>query len=546
MKKNTKTTLKVLSGIALAGTVAVLTDSNADAKTYKPEVRYQDGKYFVKTSDPATKGKLMAFSVKKPNSDEFLRISDEVNYNNQEVVIKKGFDEQFEGEISDNTLVAIQDQEKRPNGSEDAIDNPTELAKYKQEEKAFFAEAKAGGVTFKDAIKKEEKPKEEAKLATTSTKAKRFIDSLTGEVTPDGKLVYTIKSKEPLSGDVALRIYNDRNGKTDNHLHFNKTDDNTYVGEYSISNLQKGVYKPYELSFTDSNNKSQILYSLDLISYENKSKVAVGEAMEEPINSPQLQGKKIGVFANYKKVKRGTVVKYTLKIANDKLKDNDYLLLHKEGQFDHVNASGNHLYDINGNRIVYIETARLDPGIYNVFGFEGNSDYKLEDIYNEDGWFEVGNEDVRREGPAVSDTVPTTKPDETPKPTPEPQPEKPSETPKPTPEPQPKKDETPKPGKEETLKPSETPKPSETLKPGKGEMPKSEKDSNWNPFAQGQKAKEGSTEVKFEAGEVAAKPVSNRKEGKALPNTGLQTTSYGFLAAIVGLFGAVALRRKNK
>ena len=71
-------------------------------------------------------------------------------------------------------------------------------------------------------------------------------------------------------------------------------------------------------------------------------------------------------------------------------------------------------------------------------------------------------------------------------------------------------------------------------------------DSNWNPFSQGQKAKEGSTEVKSETGEVATKPVSNRKEGKALPNTGLQTTSYGFLAAIVGLFGAVALRRKNR
>ena len=71
-------------------------------------------------------------------------------------------------------------------------------------------------------------------------------------------------------------------------------------------------------------------------------------------------------------------------------------------------------------------------------------------------------------------------------------------------------------------------------------------DSNWNPFAQGQKAKEGSSEVKSEGGESAVKSVSNRKEGKALPNTGLQTTSYGFLAAIVGLFGAVALRRKNR
>ena len=71
-------------------------------------------------------------------------------------------------------------------------------------------------------------------------------------------------------------------------------------------------------------------------------------------------------------------------------------------------------------------------------------------------------------------------------------------------------------------------------------------DSNWNPFAQGQKAKEGSTEAKSEGGEATEKPVSNRKEDKALPNTGLQTTSYGFLAAIVGLFGAVALRRKNR
>lgn len=70
--------------------------------------------------------------------------------------------------------------------------------------------------------------------------------------------------------------------------------------------------------------------------------------------------------------------------------------------------------------------------------------------------------------------------------------------------------------------------------------------SNWNPFAQGQKAKEGSTQAKSEGGEATAKPVSNRKEGRALPNTGLQTTSYGFLAAIVGLFGAVALRRKNR
>ena len=61
-------------------------------------------------------------------------------------------------------------------------------------------------------------------------------------------------------------------------------------------------------------------------------------------------------------------------------------------------------------------------------------------------------------------------------------------------------------------------------------------DSNWNPFAQGAKSGEGTTEVKS---------ASNRKEGKVLPNTGLQTTSYALLVSILGLFGAVALRRKN-
>ena len=536
MKKNTKTTLKVLSGIALAGTVAVLTDGNADAKTYKPEVRYQDGKYFVKTSDPATKGKLMAFSVKKPNSDEFLRISDEVNYNNQEVVIKKGFDEQFEGEITDNTVVAIQDEEKRPNGSEDAIDNPEELAKYKQEEKAFFAEAKAGGVTFKDAMKKEEKLKEETKTAVTSTLAERFIDSLKGEVTPEGKVVYTFKSKEPLSYNdhirTSLSLFNDKTGDATTHIQFHTEDGINFTGTYDVKNLEEGVWKPYNLSFTDSNGMPQDIKRQDLISYDKKAQVFIGLKNEEPIGSPQLQGKKVGVFANYKKVKKGTVVKYTIRTNDKDLRDDNILLVRNgDTYFDH-NASRFTLeYDSKGNRVIYVRTENLEPGIYNVIKIDGKDITKLEDIYNGDGWFEVGNEDIRREGPAVSDTVPTTKPDETPKPTPEPQPGK-DETPKPTPEPKPGKDEKPKPGKEET------PKPSETSKPGR--------DSNWNPFAQGQKAKEGSTEVKSEAGEVATKPVSNRKEGKALPNTGLQTTSYGFLAAIVGLFGAVALRRKNK
>ena len=153
MKKQTKNTLKVLSTLALASTVTLAAGGgHAEAKTYKPEVRYDNGKYFVKTSDPSAKGKLIAFSVKKPNSDEFLRITDEVKYNNTEVAINKGYDEAYEGEIGDNTLVAIQDEEKRPSGSEDTIDDDATLKKYKQDEKTFYEEAKTGGVTLGAAL----------------------------------------------------------------------------------------------------------------------------------------------------------------------------------------------------------------------------------------------------------------------------------------------------------------------------------------------------------------------------------------------------------
>ena len=259
---------------------------------------------------------------------------------------------------------------------------------------------------------------------------------------------------------------------------------------------------------------------------------------------------------------------FVISFANDKDEKDD-----KE-----LNLPGWHSMDSEGNDVFYTWLKGMAPGHYHItklFGLDltkGNLD---------NSEFTIGENEkfvYRTESDSTKpkDSNPIIEP------TPIPQPEKPSETPNPGKEETLKPSETPKPGKEETLKPSETPKPgkeetlkpSETLKPGKEETlkpsetpkpgkeetlkpgetpkvdkketPKSEKDNSWNPFAQGQKAKEGSTEVKSEGGEAMVKPASNRKEGKALPNTGLQTTSYGFLAAIVGLFGAVALRRKNR
>ena len=425
---------------------------------------------------------------------------------------------------------------------------------------------------------------EKPKSATTPPLVGKYIESLSSEVTPDGKVVVKFMSKEGLSYNdfthASVSLFNDKTGNATTHITLYTKDGKYFIGDYAVKNLENGVWKPYEISFTDSNGMPKIIERKDLIPYDKQSQVFIGVRTEEPIGSPQLQGKKVGVFANYKKVKKGTVIKYTIKATDKELKD-DSILLVRNGDvyFDHNASRFTHEYDSNGNRVIYVRTENLEPGIYNVISIDGKDKTKLEDIYTEDGWFEVGNEDVRREGPAVWDTVPTTKPSETPKSGESPKPGKeetlkPGETSKTGKEETLKPGETSKPGKEETLKPSEmskpgkketpkpdgTPKPSETSKPGKeetlkpSEIPKgdkkettkSEKDNSWNPFAKRQKAKESSTEVKSEAGEVAAKPVSNRKEGKALPNTGLQTTSYGFLAAIVGLFGAVALRRKNR
>ena len=218
---------------------------------------------------------------------------------------------------------------------------------------------------------------------------------------------------------------------------------------------------------------------------------------------------------------------FGISFANDKDEKDD-----KE-----LNLPGWYSMDSEGNDVFYTWLKGMAPGHYHItklFGLDltkGNLD---------NSEFTIGENEKFVYRTESNSSKPILEP------TPTPQPEKLSETPKPGKEETLKPGEAPKPRKEETLKPGETPKPGkeETLKPS--ETAKPEKDNSWNPFAQGQKAKEGSTEVKSEGGEAAVKSVSNRKEGKALPNTGLQTTSYGFLAAIVGLFGAVALRRKNR
>ena len=396
-------------------------------------------------------------------------------------------------------------------------------------------------------------------LVKGENESKKFILNAIGLITDysDDKNNYTTQNSN------ILKKYKDSNGNIKEAGAYAGVEELDYKDLHKYADITRVVGPK---ATVENKQKSPEVGDKDYVVYTDKSQVELNGTIKTTIKY------KPGV----KKYSDVLIEKYVGKTSDGKLGfeniygyiSKDFVISFANDKDDkddkELNLPGWYSMDSEGNDVFYTWLKGVAPGHYHItklFGLDltkGNLD---------NSEFTIGENEkfvYRTESDSTKpkDSNPIIEP------TPTPQPEKPSETPKPGKEetlkpgetPKPGKEETlkpgeaPKPGKEETLKPSETPKPGkeETLKPSetpkgdKKEATKSEKDNSWNPFAQGQKAKEGSTEVKSEGGEVATKPVSNRKEGKALPNTGLQTTSYGFLAAIVGLFGAVALRRKNR
>ena len=149
---NTKNTIKVLSGLALVSTVYGVTINTADAKTYKPEVRYDNGKYFIKTSDGVAKGKILSFHINQKSTEFPYYIYNIVrNYQNEEVEIDKENVESTTGEVlTENRTVAIQDTEKEYPDPE-----ITEKAEYEKKMKEYYAETASGAINIKDAMKRE-------------------------------------------------------------------------------------------------------------------------------------------------------------------------------------------------------------------------------------------------------------------------------------------------------------------------------------------------------------------------------------------------------
>ena len=157
MEKQTKQTLKVLSTLALASGVVIGNGGTADAKSYKPEVRYDNGDYFVKTSDPSAKGKTIVFSTDGSNSSraetQVSIIYDYANYNGEELNISKYYKMGESGKpfTSDTPFSIVDDELPEFFGAQD----PESVEKTNK----FIASAKSGFTTV-NKLNKVEKPTE--------------------------------------------------------------------------------------------------------------------------------------------------------------------------------------------------------------------------------------------------------------------------------------------------------------------------------------------------------------------------------------------------
>ena len=158
MEKQTKQTLKVLSTLALASSFALITTNTAEAKSYKPEVRYDGKDYFVKTSDPEAIGKTLHFSTDGSNtSGKEIQVSilnDFFNYKGEELNISKVYKMGELGKsFTPDTPFSIVDDDHGLYLSSD--DEATDEATRKKKGENFVKSAKAGFTTVNELSKVE-------------------------------------------------------------------------------------------------------------------------------------------------------------------------------------------------------------------------------------------------------------------------------------------------------------------------------------------------------------------------------------------------------
>ena len=158
MEKQTKQTLKVLSTLALASGVVLGNGGTADAKSYKPEVRYDGKDYFVKTSDPEAIGKTLHFSTDGSNTPiketQVTILYDFFNYKGEELNISKQYKMGELGKsFTPDTPFSIVDDDHGLYLSSD--DEATDEATRKKKGENFVKSAKAGFTTVNELSKVE-------------------------------------------------------------------------------------------------------------------------------------------------------------------------------------------------------------------------------------------------------------------------------------------------------------------------------------------------------------------------------------------------------
>ena len=163
MEKQTKQTLKVLSTLALASGVVLGNGGTADAKSYKPEVRYDGKDYFVKTSDPEAIGKELHFSTDGSNAPntrvEVSIIYSLSNYKGEELNISKYYKMGESGKpFTRDTPFSIVDDD---HGLYLSSDDEATINKKREN---FVKSAKAGFTTV-NKLNKVEKPTESTQPA---------------------------------------------------------------------------------------------------------------------------------------------------------------------------------------------------------------------------------------------------------------------------------------------------------------------------------------------------------------------------------------------
>lgn len=190
MKKQTKNTLKVFSTLALAGGVVLGAPvNNAEAKSYKPEVRYDGKDYFMKTSDPEAVGKQLYFltdnsNIQRKESPVSILYS-YPKYNGEEFNVSKYYKMSELGKtFTGDTPISIVDDEL-------PADNSTDEATTKKVEK-FVKSGQDGFTTVnklngnkgtetdegKDKTPKETvKPTEKKETPTTTSKTTTQIET---------------------------------------------------------------------------------------------------------------------------------------------------------------------------------------------------------------------------------------------------------------------------------------------------------------------------------------------------------------------------------